>query len=404
MEEFVADLGVVARELRRPSRGRARAAERPRAPGGGTRSRSSRSRVGQHARAARAPRPRTRPAPAAAPAPGAAAAPAGRAPGRASRVLGVGDRVGRDTFAGPDRLSFPSACWIAPTTSSIATQLIHWRPLPIRPPSPSRNSRSYARRAPPAGLCTIPNRGCTTRMPASSAGSDAASHSRTTSARKPVAGAGFPRSAPRRRGRRSSRSRRRRPARADAGRAPRRLRQGARAVHAAVADPLLLRLGPAAGDGLAREVDDRVEAVERRAVDVARPPGPTGTRPPAAGARAGQAHRVVAAGREAGTSAEPIRPLAPVTSTFIAVSLHDRYVPHPGCVTWPDDVDQILAGDLTTALAYVTPAGGAVVTAVAPIGLRDREAGTVTFTTSLGSEEARADPAQPARRARLPRA
>ena len=32
----------------------------------------------------------------------------------------------------------------------------------------------------------------------------------------------------------------------------------------------------------------------------------------------------------------------------------------------------------------MTPAGGAVVTAVSPIGLRDREAGTVTFTTSLG--------------------
>lgn len=53
-------------------------------------------------------------------------------------------------------------------------------------------------------------------------------------------------------------------------------------------------------------------------------------------------------------------------------------------VTWSDEVDQILAGDLTAALSYVTPAGGAVVTAVAPIGLRDREAGSVTFTTSLG--------------------
>jgi hypothetical protein len=53
-------------------------------------------------------------------------------------------------------------------------------------------------------------------------------------------------------------------------------------------------------------------------------------------------------------------------------------------VSWPDDVDQILAGDLTAALAYATPAGGAVVTAVAPIGMRDREAGTVSFTTSLG--------------------
>ena len=51
---------------------------------------------------------------------------------------------------------------------------------------------------------------------------------------------------------------------------------------------------------------------------------------------------------------------------------------------WPDADDEIIAGDLTAALAYVTPAGGAVVTAVAPIGLRDRDAGTVGFTTSLG--------------------
>ncbi len=51
---------------------------------------------------------------------------------------------------------------------------------------------------------------------------------------------------------------------------------------------------------------------------------------------------------------------------------------------WSDVDDQIIGGDLTAALAYVTPAGGAVVTAVAPIGLRDREAGTVGFTTSLG--------------------
>ena len=39
---------------------------------------------------------------------------------------------------------------------------------------------------------------------------------------------------------------------------------------------------------------------------------------------------------------------------------------------------------MTAGLAYLTPAGGAVVTAVAPVGLRDRDAGTVTFTTSLG--------------------
>jgi hypothetical protein len=54
----------------------------------------------------------------------------------------------------------------------------------------------------------------------------------------------------------------------------------------------------------------------------------------------------------------------------------------PEC--WDDETDAILAGDLTAALGYRTPAGGVVVLAVAPIGLRDREAGTVGFTTSLG--------------------
>jgi hypothetical protein len=53
-------------------------------------------------------------------------------------------------------------------------------------------------------------------------------------------------------------------------------------------------------------------------------------------------------------------------------------------VTWPDPVDEILGSDMTAALGYATPAGGAVVLAVAPIGLRDRERGTVGFTTSLG--------------------
>ena len=51
---------------------------------------------------------------------------------------------------------------------------------------------------------------------------------------------------------------------------------------------------------------------------------------------------------------------------------------------WTDADDAVIGGDLTAALAYVTPAGGAVVTAVAPIGMRDRQAGTVAFTTSLG--------------------
>ena len=56
----------------------------------------------------------------------------------------------------------------------------------------------------------------------------------------------------------------------------------------------------------------------------------------------------------------------------------------PSMTTWSDAEDAIIGGDLTAALGYVTPAGGVVITPVAPIGLRDREAGTVTFTTSLG--------------------
>jgi hypothetical protein len=51
---------------------------------------------------------------------------------------------------------------------------------------------------------------------------------------------------------------------------------------------------------------------------------------------------------------------------------------------WGEVEDAVIGGDLTAALAYLTPAGGAVVTAVAPVGLRDRAAGTVSFTTSLG--------------------
>lgn len=51
---------------------------------------------------------------------------------------------------------------------------------------------------------------------------------------------------------------------------------------------------------------------------------------------------------------------------------------------WSEVDDEIIGGDLTAALAYVTPAAGVVLTAVAPIGLRDRENRTVGFTTSLG--------------------
>jgi hypothetical protein len=51
---------------------------------------------------------------------------------------------------------------------------------------------------------------------------------------------------------------------------------------------------------------------------------------------------------------------------------------------WSEREDDIIGGDLTAVLAYVTPAGGTVLTPVAPVGLRDRAAGTVGFTTSLG--------------------
>jgi hypothetical protein len=53
-------------------------------------------------------------------------------------------------------------------------------------------------------------------------------------------------------------------------------------------------------------------------------------------------------------------------------------------LVWSDLDDEIIGGDLTAALAYATTAGGAVLTPVSPIGLRDRSTGTVSFTTSLG--------------------
>lgn len=53
-------------------------------------------------------------------------------------------------------------------------------------------------------------------------------------------------------------------------------------------------------------------------------------------------------------------------------------------VQWSDAADGPIGGDLTAVLAYATPAGGSVLTPVAPLGLRDRDAGRLTFTTSLG--------------------
>jgi hypothetical protein len=53
-------------------------------------------------------------------------------------------------------------------------------------------------------------------------------------------------------------------------------------------------------------------------------------------------------------------------------------------VRWSDEADEVIKGDITAAAAYLTPAGGAVVTAVGTVGTDRREAGEVGFTTSLG--------------------
>ena len=53
-------------------------------------------------------------------------------------------------------------------------------------------------------------------------------------------------------------------------------------------------------------------------------------------------------------------------------------------VQWSDAVDDAIRGDLVAAAAYITRAGGAVVTSVAPCGLDRRPEGILGFTTSLG--------------------
>jgi hypothetical protein len=68
----------------------------------------------------------------------------------------------------------------------------------------------------------------------------------------------------------------------------------------------------------------------------------------------------------------------------------------PVSIDWPDEVDEILGGDAAAAFVYMTPAKGAVISPMAPIGQRDREAGTVTVSTSQGLwkklERVRANP------------
>lgn len=55
----------------------------------------------------------------------------------------------------------------------------------------------------------------------------------------------------------------------------------------------------------------------------------------------------------------------------------NRHEADPGAAT-------ILAGDLAAAFAYTTPARGVIIVPMAPLGLRERDAGTVTVTSSYG--------------------
>jgi hypothetical protein len=52
-------------------------------------------------------------------------------------------------------------------------------------------------------------------------------------------------------------------------------------------------------------------------------------------------------------------------------------------VSWSDEVDEILGGDLAVGLAYLTPAKGVMISPMATLGIRDRDAGTVTLSSSL---------------------
>jgi hypothetical protein len=66
-------------------------------------------------------------------------------------------------------------------------------------------------------------------------------------------------------------------------------------------------------------------------------------------------------------------------------------------VSWDDRIDEVMNGDAAAGVAYLTPAKGVVITPMSPLGLRDRERGTLTVTTSLGLWKKvvrlRADPA-----------
>ena len=54
-------------------------------------------------------------------------------------------------------------------------------------------------------------------------------------------------------------------------------------------------------------------------------------------------------------------------------------------VRWPETVNEILCGDQVLMFAYVTPASGVVLTPLTNFALVDREAGTTTPNTSVGT-------------------
>ena len=52
-------------------------------------------------------------------------------------------------------------------------------------------------------------------------------------------------------------------------------------------------------------------------------------------------------------------------------------------ITWSDEVDDILAADLTAGLAYPTSAKGVVIVPMSPLGIQNRAAGTVTLSSTI---------------------
>ena len=92
--------------------------------------------------------------------------------------------AGAVRLTGPLMSSRPSRNVSAAISSDSEIQLMTWRPEENLGSTPSRASGSIRASSPPRGVRTRPLRGCTTRMPASAAGSAAASQSRTSRARK----------------------------------------------------------------------------------------------------------------------------------------------------------------------------------------------------------------------------